>query len=248
MQMAAAAQTFLFTDLVGFTALTAAQGDDRAAEVALDFYRRVRPLLSTHRAEEVKTIGDAMMLRCEDPALAVRLGLRIVGDLEAVAGFPPVRVGMHTGPAVSREGDWYGATVNVAARLCAVAGGGEVLVSDATHEAAGRVRHVALGDRRLHWLKNLTNPVPARLASERPCAMTRARPLRACLNTRIVVGEARLPDATGRTRAESMPEHRRASGWGVAPGGGPNRPREVLRRALRSIKSLAGVRPLGAGT
>ena len=178
MQMAGGAQTFVFTDLVGFTALTTAQGDDRAAEVALDFYRRVRSLLPSHRAEEVKTIGDAMMLRCEDPAMAVRLGLRIVDDLEAVAGFPPVRVGMHTGPAVSREGDWYGATVNVAARLCAVAGGGEVLVSDATRECAGRVRHVDLGERRLHWLKNVTDPVPARLASQRPCAVARMRPLR----------------------------------------------------------------------
>ena len=84
-------------------------------------------------------------------------------------GFPPVRVGMHTGPAVSRDGDWYGATVNVAARLCAAAGGGEVLVSESTLKAAGRMRKVRVADRRLHWLKNVTEPIPARLASERPC-------------------------------------------------------------------------------
>jgi adenylate cyclase len=176
--VAAGQHTFLFTDLVGFTALTAAQGDDRAAELAFEFYERTRRLLASHGGEAVKTIGDAMMLRCEDAALAIRLGLRIVEGLEAEPGFPPVRVGMHTGAAVMREGDWYGATVNVAARLCAVAGGGEVLVSDATRERAGRVRHVELGERRLHWLKNVTEPVPARLASERPCAMARARPLR----------------------------------------------------------------------
>ena len=51
-------------------------------------------------AEEVKAIGDALMLRCEDPALAVRLGLRIVRELEEDPDCPPVRVGMHTGPAV----------------------------------------------------------------------------------------------------------------------------------------------------
>jgi class 3 adenylate cyclase len=78
---------------------------------------------------------------------------------------------MHTGPAVSREGDWYGSTVNVAARLCAAAGGGEVLISEATREAAGRLRKVTLGDRRLHWLRNVTEPVPARLASERLCGL-----------------------------------------------------------------------------
>ena len=127
-------------------------------------------MLPDHRAEEVKTIGDAVMLRCEDPALAVRLGLRLVSGLEAVPGFPPVRVGMHTGPAVSRDGDWYGATVNVAARLCAAAGGGEVLVSESTLKAAGRMRKVRVADRRLHWLKNVTEPMPARLASGAPAA------------------------------------------------------------------------------
>jgi adenylate cyclase len=161
--------TFIFSDLVGFTALTEANGDDRAAELALDFYSRVRTMLAEHRAEEVKTIGDAMMLRCDDPADAVHLGLRMVSSLEAVPGFPPVRVGMHSGPAVSRDGDWYGATVNVAARLCAAAGGGEVLVGESTLKAAGRMRKVRLADRQLHWLKNVKEPIPAHRASERPC-------------------------------------------------------------------------------
>jgi adenylate cyclase len=161
--------TFIFSDLVGFTALTEANGDDRAAELALDFYDRVRTMLADHRAEEVKTIGDAVMLRCDDATLAVGLGLRLVSALDAVPGFPPVRVGMHTGPAVGRGGDWYGATVNVAARLCAAAGGGEVLVGESTLQAAGRMRKVRLEERRLHWLKNVTEPIPARLASERPC-------------------------------------------------------------------------------
>ena len=66
--------TFIFSDLVGFTALTEANGDEHAAELALDFYERVRTMLRDHGAEEVKTIGDAVMLRCEDPEPAVRLG------------------------------------------------------------------------------------------------------------------------------------------------------------------------------
>jgi adenylate cyclase len=175
--MRMAGHTFLFTDLVGFTALTAARGDDDAADVALAFYRRVRAMLPGYRAEEVKAIGDALMLRCEDPALAVRLGLRVVREVEDDPELPPVRVGMHTGPAVEREGDWYGATVNVAARLCAAAGGGEVLVSDATRESAGSLRRVELGEHRLHWLKNVTEPVGAQPASEHECAVGRLRPL-----------------------------------------------------------------------
>ena len=168
----------------------------------------------------MKTIGDAMMLRCDDPELAVRLGLRVVSGLEAVPGFPPVRVGMHTGPAVSRDGDWYGATVNVAARLCAAAGGGEVLVSESTLKAAGRMRKVRVADRRLHWLKNVTEPIPARLASERPC------PHRPSFLRPLLPGAARggvvvsalppgptMPAACCRTSAGSRA---RCRGWSAA--------------------------------
>ena len=157
---------FLFADLSGYTALTEVHGDEEAADLVLGFADEVRGLLPDYGAEEVKTIGDALMLRAEEPALAIRLGLRIVRDLEELPGFPSVRVGMHTGPAVSRNADWYGTTVNVAARLCSAAGGGEVLVSETTAAAAGRVRRVALDEQRLHWLKNVTEPVAARVASE----------------------------------------------------------------------------------
>jgi class 3 adenylate cyclase len=162
--------TFLFTDLIGFTALTAAEGDDRAAEVAVELSERVRRLLVPHCVEEVKAMGDGLMLRSDEPSLAVRMGLAIVADLESAPGFPPVRVGIHTGRAVFRDNDWYGNTVNVAARLCSAAGAGEVLVSESTIEAAGRLHGVEIGGRRLHWLKNLTDPVPAHNARSRECA------------------------------------------------------------------------------
>lgn len=178
MRMAGSRHTFLFTDLVGFTALTCAEGDDRAADVAHELCLRVRALLPAHGAEEVKTLGDGLMLRCDEPASAIRLGLAVVRQLEELPGFPAVRVGMHTGPAVRRGEDWYGTTVNVAARLCAAAGGGEVLVSEATHAAAGRVGRVQWGERRLHWLRNVTDPIPARVAAEHECAMALPRFLR----------------------------------------------------------------------
>ena len=110
----------------------------------------------------VKRLGDGLMLRCADPEQAVRLALRIVAEQGDRA---PVRVGMHTGPAVERGGDWYGTTVNVAARLCAAAGAGEVLVSDVTRRSAGRLRKVVVGDHRFHWLKNLIEPVGAHTVS-----------------------------------------------------------------------------------
>jgi adenylate cyclase len=152
-------------DLVGYTALTAEQGDESAAEVALSLYAQVRHLLPAHRGEEIKTIGDAMMVRCEDPRQGVELGLRISERIGERPDFPPLRIGVHTGSAIARDGDWYGSAVNVAARLCSAAGGGEVLVSDATREAAGTPGHIEFGARQLHWLKNVPQPVAARPAA-----------------------------------------------------------------------------------
>jgi adenylate cyclase len=156
--------TFLFADLVGFTALAELEGDDRALEVALTLQRRVRELLAQHSAEQVKAIGDGLMLRSSEPQAAIRLGMRLVDELGAEAGVPPVRVGIHTGPALANEGDWYGRTVNVAARLCAVAPGGEVIVSESTREAAGHMHGVDWGERELHWLRNVSEPVATYLA------------------------------------------------------------------------------------
>jgi class 3 adenylate cyclase len=137
-------------------------------------YARVRGLLPPHRAEELKTVGDGMALRCDESADGIRLGLRVVNELESIPGFPAVRVGVHSGPAVQKEGEWYGRTVNVAARLCSAAGGGEVLVSEEARRGAGRLREVDFGKRRLHWLRNVTDPIAAHVASGvsvRPCAI-----------------------------------------------------------------------------
>jgi adenylate cyclase len=163
--MEAATHTFLFADLVGFTTLAELEGDDRALEVALGLQRQVRVLCEQHGAEEVKAIGDGVMLRCPDPAAAIRLGLRLVEELDGETGYPPLRVGIHTGPALANEGDWYGRTVNVASRLCSVAPGGEVMVSEATREAAGAVAGIDWSDRELHWLRNVSEPVGTYLAS-----------------------------------------------------------------------------------
>jgi class 3 adenylate cyclase len=157
--------TFLFADLVGFTALAELEGDDRALEVVLGLQRRARELLDDHGAEQVKTIGDGLMLRVQEPECAIKLGLRLVEGLASQPDFPPVRVGIHTGPALANDGDYYGRTVNVAARLCAVAPGGEVMVSEQTRQAAGAVRQVRWGGRELHWLRNVPEPVPTYLAA-----------------------------------------------------------------------------------
>jgi class 3 adenylate cyclase len=154
-----AVQTFLFADLSGFTALTEAHGDEQAADLVGGFCAAVRQLLADHQAHEVKTIGDAVMLRAGDAAAAIRLGLCIVHDVGAQHGFPLVRVGMHTGPAVERAGDWFGATVNLAARLSAAASGGDTLLTATTRTAAGDVQGVELRERGRWTFRNVTEPV-----------------------------------------------------------------------------------------
>ena len=124
--------TFMFADLSGFTALTEAHGDEQAADLSAAFFAEARALLPTHHAQEVKTLGDAMIIRCESAADAIGLAQRLVREVGARHGFPSVRVGMHSGRAVERDGDWFGAAVNLAARVSGAAAGGEVLMSAQT--------------------------------------------------------------------------------------------------------------------
>jgi adenylate cyclase len=152
-------QTFLFADLSGFTALTEAHGDEQAADLVGGFCVAVRQLLAAHQAQEVKTIGDALMLRTADAAAAIQLGLCIVHDVGAQHGFPLVRVGMHTGSAVERDDDWFGTTVNLAARVSAAAAGGEALLTAATRDATGELAGMELRERGRWTFRNVTEPV-----------------------------------------------------------------------------------------
>ena len=196
-----AEHTFLFADLVGFTALTDSEGDDRAADVALGMYDCVRGLLPRYDAEELKTLGDGVALRCDRADKGIELAVSLVEELDAKPSFPPVRVGVHTGPAVERDGDWYGRTVNVASRLCTAAGGGEALVSEHARELAGKLRNVEFSERRLHWLRNVTEPIPAHVASPRrqPLPERLAAPVRRALAPRSQRCSAGLqPGVVGR--------------------------------------------------
>lgn len=108
--------TFLFADIAGVTALTEAHGDHEAAALVADFCAAVNAELPAFGGTQLKSIGDALMLRVPEPADAVRLGLHIVRDLLPGHGAPAVRVGLNHGSCVECDGDFFGAAVNVAAR------------------------------------------------------------------------------------------------------------------------------------
>jgi adenylate cyclase len=152
--------TFVFADIAGYTALTEAHGDADAAELAALFCRGITDVARESGGEVIKTIGDAVMVRHSEPSEAVALGLVAAHEVIAGHGFPAVRVGMHHGPAIAREGDWFGATVNLAARVAALATGGEVLVTEAVRDGTSGlegVRFEARGERRI---RNVAATVP----------------------------------------------------------------------------------------
>jgi class 3 adenylate cyclase len=150
--------TFLFADLVGFTRFTAVHGDDRAADLAISFYERVCSIAAGLGCDVVKAVGDGVMVRGMNGPAIVELAKRILA-LATQEGFPPARVGVDSGPAVERNGDWFGSTVNTAARVASLASAGELLMTERTRRSLTGVSSFALADRGRHTLKGLPDHV-----------------------------------------------------------------------------------------
>ena len=151
--------TFVFADLAGFTALTEAHGDAEAADLIEDFCRTVRAAIPSSSARGFKSIGDAVMVVLSDAGAAVELGMQLTGQLLREHGWPAVRVGIHRGCAVERGGDFFGAAVNLSARVSAHAAGGEVLVTEAVRRAAGDMDGVVYVDHGPHRFRNVRHEV-----------------------------------------------------------------------------------------
>lgn len=145
-----------FADLVGFTRLGEALEPQDLEGVA----RRLADLardVTTHPVRFVKTIGDAVMLVSPDPTALLDAMLALLAAAEAEGDeLPQLRIGLALGPAVSRAGDWFGAPVNLASRITAVARPGSVLASAALHDAVGERDGVTwshAGERRLKGVR-----------------------------------------------------------------------------------------------
>jgi adenylate cyclase len=124
-----------FLDITGYTRLTQEKGDAAAAELASTLARLVERTSVAHGGRPVKWLGDGVMLFFPDPGPGVVAALDMVAGV-ADAGLPPAHVGLHAGPVVFQEGDYYGATVNVASRIADYARPGEVLVSQDVVDAS----------------------------------------------------------------------------------------------------------------
>jgi class 3 adenylate cyclase len=129
--------TIVFIDVESFTQLTEAQGDDAAIETMTRVDSAVRGLALEHGGKVVKQIGDALMLAFRDAADAVRCAAALEQAVAGDASLPPLRIGMHCGPAIYRGGDYLGTTVNVASRVTSQAAAGETLMTQVVAERAG---------------------------------------------------------------------------------------------------------------
>ncbi len=122
-------RAFVFADLSGYTALTEAHGDEDAAAVSGRFAGLAR-IATEGSGELVKTIGDAVMLALHDAASAIRTACMLRDLAHREHRFPGLRIGMHYGTAVEQNGDYFGSTVNLAARVAAHAKVGQVLCTE----------------------------------------------------------------------------------------------------------------------
>ncbi|MET0800386.1 MAG: adenylate/guanylate cyclase domain-containing protein [Actinomycetota bacterium] len=149
---------FAFLDLTGYTRLTEERGDEAAAGLAANLTELVHDEVGRGGGKAVKWLGDGVMVSFRDAAAAV-LATIGVGRRTGDVGLPPAHAGVAVGPVIFQDGEYYGRTVNLAARLSGFAGPGQTLVDQET------VRHVrdrddlrfrSLGDA---LLKGMVTPI-----------------------------------------------------------------------------------------
>jgi adenylate cyclase len=151
--------TVVFTDLEGFTAYTDAHGDAAAITLIGEHHQRAAPTVRRWKGRIVKHLGDGLLCTFPKPAHGVRAAL----DLQASAPDPlRLRAGVHMGEATVTKSDVVGHVVNVAARVCEAAKGGQVLATAEVVEAATSANglpEVRLGRMKSRRMKGVKTPV-----------------------------------------------------------------------------------------
>lgn len=136
-------QTILFTDVVGSTAFYATRGDPAAFVEIKRHFDEVFAIIAEHRGAVVKTIGDAVMATFGDPLDAVRASEKIHDTYHPARTDTPIRlrISLHTGPCIAvklnANADFFGSTVNITAKLQALAETCQIAMSDVMYDAPG---------------------------------------------------------------------------------------------------------------
>lgn len=158
--------TLLFTDLVGSTELFTRLGDDTGDRVRQDHFALLRRAAAEHGGEEVKTLGDGLMVAFGSALAAASCALgmqrRIAEQTEHAAGAPVrLRIGLNAGEVIISEDDYFGTPVIVAKRLCDQAGPGKTLISEVVRSLVGSRPEYSFTPVGSLRLKGLAEPVTA---------------------------------------------------------------------------------------
>jgi class 3 adenylate cyclase len=152
--------TLLMTDIVASTATAARLGDAAWRQLLAAHNRGVRTALADHHGHEINTTGDGFLATFATPAAALRAAVAI-RDVVTALGLE-VRIGVHTGEIEIMPDDIGGIAVHAVARLMALGGASEVMVSDTTRSLTAGARFAfTFSDRGLHELKGLEDPMHA---------------------------------------------------------------------------------------
>lgn len=133
--------TFLIADLSGYTALTEAHGDSHAAGV-LARYAEIAEGALEPEARLVERVGDELLIVAGDVSSAVRTAVKLRDAVEREPLFPTVRAGMHAGRVLEQNGRYFGAALNLTARVAAYARGGQILCTDQVAASVEALRDV----------------------------------------------------------------------------------------------------------
>jgi class 3 adenylate cyclase len=166
-------QTLLFTDVVGSTAFYASRGDPAAFVEIKKHFDELFAIIATHRGAVVKTIGDAVMASFTSPLDAVRAARQIHAAFHPGRSDTPIRlrISLNTGPCIAvrlnANADFFGGTVNVAAKLQALAEGYQIAMSEATYRSPSVADYLAEQGADLELLSYTSRALPAPVAVRR---------------------------------------------------------------------------------
>ncbi|MEO7091988.1 MAG: adenylate/guanylate cyclase domain-containing protein [Polyangiales bacterium] len=163
----------LFTDVVGSTAFYAERGDPAAFVEIKRHFDEVFAIVTEFRGAIVKTIGDAVMATFTNPVDAVRASHKIHTTFHPTRADTPIRlrISLNTGPCIAvrlnSNADFFGGTVNIAAKLQAMAEGYQIAMSEATYRSPGVVEMIAEAGAEVEVLEYTSKALPAPVAVRR---------------------------------------------------------------------------------
>jgi class 3 adenylate cyclase len=156
--------TFLIADVRGYTRFTREHGDERAAALTASFATLVREVVNAHDGDVIELRGDEALAAFVSARQALRaavdLQIRFAERADEASGFPlGLGVGLDAGEAVPLEGGYRGGALNIASRLCAAAGPGQILATETVASLASRLEGVRVLPARPLRLKGFDRPL-----------------------------------------------------------------------------------------